>query len=143
VEGSLIFMPRHIRSRARYAAAAVVTIIVGLLVHLRGDVLGPAARDMAGDALWAMMIVWWVGTIAPGARLLQRCAAAYAICAAVEVSQMYHAPWLDALRSTTLGQLVLGSGFDARDLVAYALGVAAAALIETTIVSAIHHLNRK
>jgi hypothetical protein len=56
---------------------------------------------------------------------------------------MYHAPWIDALRSTTLVQLVLGSGYDARDLVAYALGVAAAALIETTIVSAIHRLNRK
>jgi hypothetical protein len=29
-----------------------------------------------------------------------------------------------------LGHLVLGSGFDARDLLAYALGVAAAALLE-------------
>ncbi len=33
------------------------------------------------------------------------------------------APTLDAWRATTLGHLVLGSGFDPRDLVAYALGV--------------------
>jgi hypothetical protein len=33
------------------------------------------------------------------------------------------------------GHLVLGSGFDARDLLAYALGVAGAALLEAMIVA--------
>jgi hypothetical protein len=112
-----------------------VTIAFGLLVHLRGAMLGSTARDVMGDALWAAMIAWWVGALVPRAPLLQRCAAAYAICAVVEVSQLYHAPWLDAIRATTPGRLVFGSGFDARDLAAYALGVGAAALIEMTVVS--------
>jgi hypothetical protein len=135
VASSPISAPRTSRSRAGYVAAAVATIALGLLVHLRGAMLWPAVRDVMGDALWAAMIAWWVGALVPRAPLLQRCAAAYAICAVVEVSQMYHAPWLDALRATVLGQLVLGSGFDARDLAAYALGVGAAALIEMTVVS--------
>jgi hypothetical protein len=44
-------------------------------------------------------------------------------CFAVEFSQLIHLPMLDALRRTTLGYLVLGSGFDRRDLAGYAGGV--------------------
>lgn len=95
--------------------------------------LGAAARDVAGDALWAAMIMWLAGAVAPHSRLAVRSAAAFAVCAAVEVSQLYHAPWLDAIRETEPGRLVLGSGFDPRDLGAYALGVAVAALLDAAI----------
>lgn len=118
------------RRRATFLALACATIAVGLLVHLRGAVLGPTARDVVGDALWALMIAWWAGALAPSARLAVRSAAAYAVCVGVEVSQLYHAPAIDAVRETTVGHLVLGSGFDPRDLVAYAAGVAVAAVLE-------------
>lgn len=119
--------------RARYIALMLATIAVGLLVHLRGEVFGQAARDVLGDALWAAMIVWCVGALSPGMRLLARSGVAYGVCAAVEVSQLYHAPTLDAIRATAAGHLVLGSGFDPRDLAAYALGVAAAALLDAAL----------
>jgi len=122
-----------IRRRAGFLASACATIAAGLAVHLRGAALGPVARDVLGDALWAMMIAWWAGALAPGARLAARSAVAYAVCACVEVSQLYHAPALDAVRATTLGHLVLGSGFDPRDLVAYGAGVALAAALEATV----------
>lgn len=83
-----------------------------------------------GDALWAAMIVWWVGVIAPTSRPVIRAAWAYAACVVVEVSQLYHSPAIDAVRDTRLGQLVLGTGFDPRDLAAYALGVLVALLID-------------
>ena len=95
--------------------------------------LGPVTRDVLGDALWAAMIAWWVGALVPRARLVVRSVAAYGVCAAVEASQLYHAPTLDVLRATRLGHLVLGSGFDPRDLGAYALGVAGAALLEFAV----------
>lgn len=123
------------RVRLTYIAAALATIAVGLLVHLRGAPLGPVGRDVLGDALWAAMIAWCAGALAPGARLVGRSAAAYAVCAAVEASQLYHAPMLDALRATRAGHLVLGSGFDSRDLLAYALGVGAAALLEAAVLA--------
>lgn len=119
--------------RVRFAVAALVTIGVGLLVHLRGEMLGAVARDVMGDALWAMMIYWWIGVVAPDVRRTMRAALAYALCIVVEVSQLYHAPWIDGVRATRLGHLVLGSGFDARDLLAYALGVAAAVLVEQLV----------
>ena len=123
------------RARASFAALALVTIAVGLLVHLRGTALGPVARDVSGDALWAAMIAWCAAALAPAARLGTRSAAAYALCVGVELSQLYHAPALDVVRATRPGQLVLGSGFDRRDLLAYALGVAGAALLETAVIA--------
>jgi hypothetical protein len=70
---------------------------------------------------------------APGARLVLRAAAAGLVCAGVELSQLYHAPALDAFRATRVGHLLLGSGFDVRDLGAYALGVLGAALLEARL----------
>jgi hypothetical protein len=117
-----------------YVVLALSTIVIGLLVHRRGAMLSTAARDILGDALWAAMIVWWISARVPLARPLARYGTAYAICALVELSQALHTPRLDALRATTIGQLVLGSGFDPRDFLAYALGVGAAALLDAGLV---------
>lgn len=116
-------------SRPRAVALALGTIAVGLAVHVGDTGLGVDARDVLGDALWAAMIVWWITAIAPRARLAQRAATAYALCALVELSQRIHTPTLDAIRATRLGHLVLGSGFDPRDFAAYAVGVLAAAVL--------------
>ncbi len=32
-------------------------------------------------------------------------------CYGIEASQLYHAEWIDSMRATTLGGLVLGYGF--------------------------------
>jgi hypothetical protein len=110
-----------------------VTIALGLAVRHAGIPLGGAARDVAGDALWATMMTWWIGALAPGAPIARRGAAALAVCWAVELGQLLHGPALDAARRTTIGHLVLGSDFDARDLAAYAAGVLAAAALEWVI----------
>ena len=47
----------------------------------------------------------------------------------VEFSQLLQTPALNAFRGTTLGHLVLGSDFDARDLAAYAGGVFISAMV--------------
>jgi hypothetical protein len=121
---------RDARLRGIYVAAALVTIGVGFAVHRGGSFLPSAARDVIGDALWAMMITWWVSALGPQLARVTRAVAAVAICYAVELSQLVHTSGLDAVRRTTLGHLVLGSDFDARDLAAYALGVAVAVAID-------------
>jgi hypothetical protein len=130
-------------TRARYVALALGTIALGLVVHLRGAMLPADVRDVLGDALWAMMIVWWTGALAPRATLATRGLAALAVCFAVELSQRLHTPTLDAIRGTTAGHLVLGSGFDPRDLAAYTLGVVAALLLERARYRSIHHGGRR
>ena len=118
------------RERLPYLALALVTIAAGLTVHLAGHALPVRLRDLAGDALWAMMMVWWMGVLAPRAPLWGRAAAALTVCILVEASQAFSPAGLASVRRTALGHLVLGSDFDPRDLVAYAVGVCAAVLAE-------------
>ena len=101
-----------------YVGLAAATIALGLWVHRGGTALGPIARDIVGDALWAAMMAWWIGAAVPDGRVAARSAAALGICVAVELSQLVHTPAIDAVRQTTLGHSVLGSRFHARDLAA-------------------------
>ena len=120
----------RLRGRSRYIALAFATIIVGLTVHLHGGALPPAARDVLGDALWAMMVTWVISAIVPNVALPWRAAAAATVCLVVEFSQLVDQPALNAIRRTAVGHLVLGNSFDPRDLVAYLAGVIASVLFD-------------
>ena len=123
------------RDRSRYIALAVGTIFIGLAVHLRGGALPPAARDVLGDALWAMMVMWVISAIVPKIALPWRALAAATVCVVVEFSQLVDQPALNAVRRTIVGHLVLGNSFDPRDLVAYFTGVIAAVLFDWALES--------
>ena len=117
------------KRRRSYAILLLVTVAIGLAVHLQGMSLAPPVRDVAGDALWAAMIFWLISLTLPAAPLGLRAAAALAVCFMVEITQLMEHPLLNAFRSSTLGHLVIGSDFDARDLAAYSAGVFVAALV--------------
>lgn len=123
-------MTKSNRRRITYTALSALTVVVGLLVHYQQSLLHGSARDIAGDALWATMIAFAFSALAIGLNSTARYVAALSICYAVEFSQLWHTPILDHLRATRLGPLVLGSGFDPRDLIAYALGVLLFACID-------------
>jgi len=123
------------RRRGVYAALVIIAIDLGLFVHRHPAELGRQVSDAVGDALWAAMIVWIISLIAPTASRRFRFGVAYAICAVVETSQALHGTTLDALRANRFAQLVLGSGFDPRDFVWYAIGVVIAVLIDRWIIT--------
>jgi hypothetical protein len=126
-------MIRWAHSRLRYVGLALATIALGLTVHGSDGVLTNAIRDKLGDALWAAMIAWLIGAVVPNAALRVRMAAALAVCFVVEGSQLYHTEALDSVRRTMVGHLVLGSGFDVRDMLAYTLGVLMTGLLEFAV----------
>ena len=99
-------MPRPPRARVVFVALALGTLGLGLLVHARAWEMPEVVRDKLGDGLWATMVVWWVGVLVPRAPVWSRSLAALAFCWTVEVSQLWHAPWLEAARATTLGGVV-------------------------------------
>ena len=119
--------------RGAYVLLAVGTIAAGLTVHWSADALSPSARDVLGDALWASMMYWWLGALMPGVATAIRAWTSLGVCFAVETSQLLHTASLDAFRHTTPGHLLLGNGFDPRDFAAYTAGVAAAWLLERTL----------
>ncbi len=118
------------RSRLLYATCAAVAVFLGLASRRYGEYLPPFIAEYAGDTLWAAMVFLGVGVLVPASQLSHRIGIAISCALAVELSQLYKAPWIDAIRQTTLGGLVLGFGFLWTDLLCYAVGVFAAALLD-------------
>ena len=107
-----------------------LTIACGLASRRYGAMLPSFVARYAGDALWATMVVWLLALLWPRAATSRLALGALAIAVTVELTQLYRAPWLDAIRATNVGALILGQGFLPSDLVCYAVGVSLAALLD-------------
>jgi len=117
----------RIGRRIGFAACLAVTIALGLASRRFGELLPGFIAAYAGDALWATAAYLAIGIARPSTSIARRAAAAFAFAVAIEASQLYHAPWIDGIRATRLGALVLGSGFLWSDIACYAVGVAGGA----------------
>jgi hypothetical protein len=125
---------RRLRLRLRYAVLLAATVLLGLASRRYAEALPRFVAAYAGDALWAAM-VYWMGVLAwPMLSRKQLAGAALGVAVVVELSQLYRAAWIDAVRASRLGGLVLGRGFLWSDLVCYAVGVAAAVGIDFALV---------
>jgi hypothetical protein len=114
-----------------YAALVVAVIVLGLASRVR--FAQPVVGQGLGDALWALMVFLGIGWLWPKLPTGRVAVLALLFAWAVEFGQLYHAPWIDAVRHTRCGGLVLGYGFLWTDLVCYAVGVAAGVASEWTV----------
>ncbi len=119
--------------RFAYLIAGAFVILAGLASRRYRTNLPVFLADHAGDTLWALMIFLLVSTLFVGRPILTRLAISLSLAFWVEVSQLYHAPWIDSIRHTMLGGLVLGHGFLWTDLVCYTTGVAIGLALELSI----------
>ena len=122
------------RSRVMTLGLAVLTILLGLGSRRYGEMLPPFLARYAGDVLWAVLVFWLLAAIFPRAQALALAAGTIVVAFAVELSQLYHVPWLDALRNTPLGAAILGEGFVVSDLVCYLVGAVFAAVVDGVVV---------
>ena len=125
--------PASRRLAALVALAAVIA--AGLVTHL---VLPPAAAtDIAGDALYAgaayagvVMLFAWRPVVAASV--------AAAWCVAVELFQLTGVP-LAAGLGFPPAKLLLGTGFDPRDLIVYVLAAATAGTVDAALAAVLRH----
>jgi hypothetical protein len=129
------------RSRPLYLALAAGTVALGLASRRFRSALPAFAGAYAGDVLWAAMVYLLIAAVWNRAPIRHVAAAAAIFSLAIELGQLYHAPWIDAVRDTRLGGLVLGFGFLWSDLVCYAAGIALAFALDYRLASrsAIRH----
>ena len=111
------------RNRLLYAMFTIVVIILGLSSRKFAFALPDLLNEYLGDALWALMIFTGFGFLFPKIETKKLAFISLIFCYGIEISQLYHAEWIDSIRATTLGGLVLGYGFLWSDLVAYTIGV--------------------
>lgn len=117
------------KKRIACAGATVFIILLGLIWRSSWFNFSAFWSKYGGDAIWAMMIYSCLGIIHPDSQIKKRAGIAAGICLTVELSQLYHAPWINAIRDTPLGKLALGKIFNWPDIPAYLVGVGFAAII--------------
>lgn len=107
------------RNRIVYLILIIATILIGLIS--RTSITPDFIYPYIGDFLYALMIFFIVGFIFNKGRSLQNAFISLLICYLIEISQLYQADWINAIRSYRLGALILGHGFLWSDLISYAL----------------------
>lgn len=126
------------RARIYYVIIVLVVIALGLGSRTYGDFLPEYIAVNAGDVLWAAMIYYGIRALQGDRPLKPAIALSVLFCFAIECSQLYQSPWINAIRSTSLGGLILGKGFLAVDLIRYSVGIAAACLIDRSCLIGLH-----
>lgn len=119
-------------TRHRICYFILLLIIIALGLATRYVTLGlPTIFNLyLGNALWGLMVFVLWGFILNNKSSWQVAAVAALFAIIVEMSQLYQAPWFDAIRNTTLGGLILGHTFDLMDIICYLAGIAVGFLSE-------------
>jgi hypothetical protein len=123
-------MPETRSNPLTWAVLIALTVFLGIASRRFGHSLPGFVAAYAGDTLWALAAFLGIGLLLPMASTWRVAALAMSFSVMIEISQLYHAPWIDSIRGTTLGALVLGHGFLWSDLACYAVGVGLGILIE-------------
>lgn len=119
------------RNRIVYLISVAIVMGLGLSSRKYAGYLPEWINTYLGDALWAVMIYLFTAVLLHDRKLLQIALASLLFCYLIEISQLYHAPWIDAIRNTRLGGLVLGFGFLWTDIIAYTMGIGVMLAIES------------
>lgn len=110
------------RNRVLYFSLTVCVMGMGLLSRRLAG-LPIMIEKYSGDTLWALMIFLGIAFILnkKPTWIIGMCALLFSY--GIEVSQLYHAVWIEQIRQSTLGGLILGYGFLWSDLVCYTVGI--------------------
>lgn len=122
------------------AAGAAATIVVGITTHF----LLPAGAEtqIVGDGLYALLVYLLVVVVVPRAHPAVVAALGFGWCLAVELFQLTGLPaaWGAAFAPV---MFVLGTVFDPRDLLVYAIATALAAVTDAVGTGIRHHLSAR
>ncbi|HEY0065221.1 MAG TPA: DUF2809 domain-containing protein [Telluria sp.] len=129
-------MHAYWRKRSWTCGALVLVIALGLASRKLPWMCPQVLAHYPGDALWAVAVFLCIALVRPAMRCLPLALLALGVAWIDEFAQMIQAPWLLALRRTTAGHLLLGSGFDWIDLLAYAVGIAIALSFDIVLAKA-------
>ena len=116
------------KTRLTYFILIVITIILGLLSrHITGIPL------FFGDVLWATMVYWIARFIFITKSKAFSILVSLLFCYGIEFSQLYQAPWINMIRDTFIGELILGKVFSWGDMLSYTGGVAMGVLLDRAL----------
>lgn len=118
------------KQKVTYSLIIGITVFCGIYARIKTVWFPDCVNLVLGDILYAFMVYFLVAFLFMNRSLAFRFKMAILFCYLIEISQLYQSEWINALRVTVLGKLVLGSGFLWTDLLAYAIGAGVAFLVD-------------
>ncbi|MDE1994315.1 MAG: DUF2809 domain-containing protein [Rhizobiaceae bacterium] len=114
--------------RVRWLTRSIIVIACGLALRRFGYDFGLpfVVVKYGGSMLWGAMVYLLLALFSGGRGRTKLAAIALVVAVFVEFFRLLHTPWLDAFRLTVPGALLLGRIFSFWNILAYALGIAAA-----------------
>lgn len=111
------------RKRIIYIGLAIIVMILGIASRRYGIYLPNIISKYAGDTLWALMVYLGFGFLFNKSKIRNVALASMTVSYLIEISQLYQGEWINSIRDTTIGALILGHGFLISDLVCYTIGI--------------------
>ncbi|NOR45972.1 MAG: DUF2809 domain-containing protein [Candidatus Delongbacteria bacterium] len=126
------------KSRLINLTIIILTIITGLLSRKISFI-----PFFIGDLLWAFMMYYIIRLILVKSEIIRVFIISLIISFSVEFSQLYQADWINNIRHTLLGRLILGQGFLWSDLLAYTAGCILAMILHKYYILKLERQNNK
>ncbi|MCL6606082.1 MAG: DUF2809 domain-containing protein [Paenibacillus sp.] len=116
-------MKKDIKVKLIYISAVLVVIVLGISSRAYTDQLPLFISSHAGDALWGSMVYLGFRLLLTRQRLLLSLVLSLIVSFGIEFSQLYQEDWINGIRSSLLGGVILGKGFLWIDLIRYSAGI--------------------
>ncbi len=117
-----------------YLILIAAAACLGILSRIYGALLPEILASFAGDTMWAFALYYIIALFFLKRTFSFRFFLTLILSALNEFSQLYHAPWLDEIRNTTVGALVLGNTFVWSDMLCYLAGAVLAVVVDYTFI---------
>ncbi|NLP12740.1 DUF2809 domain-containing protein [bacterium] len=122
---------------------ALATIALGLTSRTGFNLFPQALGKYPGDVFWALLFFLILAIVRPAWSTRALAILTFGISCADEISQLYQAPWINAIRATAPGHIVLGSAFSWLDILAYVVGIGFGICIDWLLFSTSHKAARR
>jgi glycopeptide antibiotics resistance protein len=108
--------------RLALLAGMVLIIPFGYSVRFSTGLNLPVLQDVVGSLAYQVLIMFLVAFFYPRLSLAKIAIGVFIFSAAIEFLQLWQAPWIQAIRATWAGRVILGNTFLWADFPPYALG---------------------
>lgn len=129
---------KNLRLRVIYLFMIIMAALIGVSSR-KLSVYPEFLASFAGDTMWASAAYFLIRLIKPSGKILHSALLAMMISILTELSQLYHADWIDQIRKTTIGALVIGSGFVWSDLLCYLSGIVIGIILDVLLLRIMKH----
>lgn len=121
------------RNRVACLLLTLLIMCLGLISRKYINYLPSFLGKYVGDTLWATMVYLGVAFIFNKFSIRKITILSLIFSYGIEISQLYQGDWINEIRSTLIGALILGHGFLFSDLICYTVGIFIGIIIDKLI----------